>query len=102
AIIKQYKKFFELDKVELLFTADALEQTAVQALAQKTGARVLRSIVEETLLDIMYDIPSRNDIRSCTITEKVILKQETPILEPSGLPMRDDLNEDEILYDASA
>ncbi|HLJ67634.1 MAG TPA: ATP-dependent Clp protease ATP-binding subunit ClpX [Chloroflexota bacterium] len=88
AIIKQYKKFFELDKVELVFTPDALDQTAIQALAQKTGARGLRSIVEETLLDIMYEIPSRNDIRSCTITDKVILKQERPILEPSALPTR--------------
>ncbi|PZS01654.1 MAG: ATP-dependent Clp protease ATP-binding subunit ClpX, partial [Chloroflexi bacterium] len=90
AIIKQYRKFFELDKVELLFTTEALEQTAVQALAQKTGARGLRSIVEETLLEIMYEIPSRNDIRSCTITDKVILKQERPILEPSPLPTRSD------------
>jgi ATP-dependent Clp protease ATP-binding subunit ClpX len=90
AIIKQYKKFLELDKVELVFTAEALEQTAVQALAQKTGARGLRSIVEETLLDLMYDIPSRNDIRSVTITDRVILKQEKPILEPSTLPMRRD------------
>jgi ATP-dependent Clp protease ATP-binding subunit ClpX len=88
AIIKQYKKFFELDKVELVFTPEALEQTAVQALAQKTGARGLRSIVEETLLDIMYEIPSRSDIRGCTITDKVILKQERPILEPSTLPTR--------------
>jgi len=88
AIIKQYKKFFELDKVELVFTQDALEQTAVQALAQKTGARGLRSIVEETLLEIMYEIPSRNDIKGCTITDKVILKQESPILEPSTLPTR--------------
>ncbi len=88
AIIKQYKKFFELDKVELVFTEDALQQTAVQALAQKTGARGLRSIVEETLLDIMYEIPSRSDIRSCTITDRVILKQERPILEPSALPTR--------------
>jgi len=88
AIIKQYKKFFDLDKVELVFTAEALEQTAVQALAQKTGARGLRSIVEETLLDIMYEIPSRNDIRSCTITDRVILKQDSPILEPSPLPTR--------------
>jgi len=88
AIIKQYKKFFELDKVELVFTTEALEQTAVQALAQKTGARGLRSIVEETLLEIMYEIPSRNDIRSCTVTDKVILKQERPILEPSALPTR--------------
>jgi ATP-dependent Clp protease ATP-binding subunit ClpX len=88
AIVKQYRKFFELDKVELMFTTEALEQTAVLALAQKTGARGLRSIVEETLLDIMYEIPSRNDIRSCTITDKVILKQEKPILEPSSLPVR--------------
>jgi len=88
AIIKQYKKFFDLDKVELVFTSEALEQTAVQALAQKTGARGLRSIVEETLLDIMYEIPSRNDIRSCTITDRVILKQDSPILEPSPLPTR--------------
>ncbi|MBV9282801.1 MAG: ATP-dependent Clp protease ATP-binding subunit ClpX [Chloroflexi bacterium] len=88
AIIKQYKKFFELDKVELVFTAEALEQTAVQALAQKTGARGLRTIVEDTLLEIMYEIPSRSDIRSCTITDKVILKQERPILEPSPLPTR--------------
>jgi ATP-dependent Clp protease ATP-binding subunit ClpX len=86
AIIKQYKKFFDLDKVELVFTQEALEQTAVLALAQKTGARGLRSIVEETLLDIMYEIPSRSDIRSCTITDKVILKAEGPILEPSTLP----------------
>ena len=90
AIIKQYKKFFDLDKVELVFTPEALEQTAVQALAQKTGARGLRSIVEETLLDIMYEIPSRSDIRSCTITDRVILKQESPILEPSTLPTRSD------------
>jgi ATP-dependent Clp protease ATP-binding subunit ClpX len=90
AIIKQYKKFFDLDKVELVFTSEALEQTAVQALAQKTGARGLRSIVEETLLDIMYEIPSRSDIRSCTITDRVILKQESPILEPSTLPTRND------------
>ncbi|HCG01402.1 MAG TPA: ATP-dependent Clp protease ATP-binding subunit ClpX, partial [Chloroflexi bacterium] len=88
AIIKQYKKFFDLDKVELIFTSEALEQTAVLALAQKTGARGLRSIVEETLLDIMYEIPSRNDIKACTITDKVILKQESPILEPSTLPTR--------------
>jgi ATP-dependent Clp protease ATP-binding subunit ClpX len=74
----------------LVFTSEALEQTAVQALAQKTGARGLRSIVEETLLDIMYEIPSRSDIRSCTITDRVIMKQESPILEPSTLPTRND------------
>ncbi|MGH2447644.1 MAG: ATP-dependent Clp protease ATP-binding subunit ClpX [Chloroflexota bacterium] len=90
AIIKQYRKFFELDKVELVFTPEALEETAVQALSQKTGARGLRTIVEETLLEIMYEIPSRSDIRSCTITDRVIHKQERPILEPSPLPTRND------------
>ncbi|MGI8968895.1 MAG: ATP-dependent Clp protease ATP-binding subunit ClpX [Chloroflexota bacterium] len=88
AIIKQYRKFFELDKVDLVFTPESLEEIAVLALAQKTGARGLRSIVEETLLEIMYEIPSRNDIRACTVTDKVILKQESPILEPSSLPTR--------------
>jgi ATP-dependent Clp protease ATP-binding subunit ClpX len=100
AIIKQYRKFFELDKVELIFTPEALEETAEQALNQKTGARGLRTIVEEVLLDIMYDIPSRNDIKSCLVTEKVILKQEGPILEPSALPSRE---EDEVIgYDETA
>jgi ATP-dependent Clp protease ATP-binding subunit ClpX len=102
AIIKQYRKFFELDKVDLLFTAEALEQTAVQALAQKTGARGLRSIVEDTLLEIMYEIPSRNDIGSVTITDKVILKQEGPILEPSTLPTARNDEDDYIAENESA
>ena len=88
AIVKQYQKLFDLDKVELIFTQEALEQIAVQALGQKTGARGLRTIVEETLLEIMYEIPSRNDIRACTINDQVILKQGNPILEPSTLPTR--------------
>jgi len=88
AIVKQYQKLFDLDKVELVFTQEALEQIAVQALAQKTGARGLRTIVEETLLEIMHEIPSRNDIKACTITDQVILKQGNPILEPSTLPTR--------------
>jgi ATP-dependent Clp protease ATP-binding subunit ClpX len=101
AIVKQYRKFFELDKVDLIFTEDALEETATQALGQKTGARGLRTIVEEVLLDIMYDIPSRNDIKSCTITDKVILKQEGPILEPLPLPKREAAHE-EIPLDETA
>jgi ATP-dependent Clp protease ATP-binding subunit ClpX len=88
AIVKQYQKLFDLDKVELIFTQEALEQIAVQALGQKTGARGLRTIVEETLLEIMYEIPSRNDIKACTINDQVILKQGNPILEPSTLPTR--------------
>jgi ATP-dependent Clp protease ATP-binding subunit ClpX len=103
SIVKQYRKFFELDKVELIFTEDALEETAVQALGQKTGARGLRTIVEDVLLDIMYDIPSRNDIKSCTVTDKVILKQEGPILEPLPLPKREAREQnDDITLEESA
>jgi ATP-dependent Clp protease ATP-binding subunit ClpX len=100
AIVKQYKKIFDLDKVELVFTPEAVRATAREALKHKTGARGLRTIVEEVLLDVMYDIPSRQDIRRCKITEKVILKEESPYLEPIRLPARDD--EDLIVQDEPA
>jgi len=88
AIVRQYRKFFELDKVDLIFTAEALQETARQALQHKTGARGLRTIVEDVLTEIMYEIPSRVDIRSVRITDKVIRKEEFPILEPTRLPIR--------------
>jgi ATP-dependent Clp protease ATP-binding subunit ClpX len=100
AIVKQYKKIFDLDKVELIFTPDAVRATAREALKHKTGARGLRTIVEEVLLDVMYDIPSRQDIRRCKITEKVILKEESPFLEPIRLSARED--EDLIVQDEPA
>jgi ATP-dependent Clp protease ATP-binding subunit ClpX len=90
AIVKQYRKFFELDKVDLVFTQEALQETARQALKHKTGARGLRTIVEDVLTDIMYEIPSRSDIRSVRITDKVIMKEEAPALEPSRLIPRSD------------
>ncbi len=90
AIVKQYRKFFELDKVELVFTIEALQETARQALKHKTGARGLRTIVEDVLTDIMYEIPSRGDIRSVRVTDKVITKEEPPILEPTRLGPRAD------------
>jgi len=94
AIVRQYRKFFELDKVDLIFTAEALQETARQALQHKTGARGLRTIVEDVLTEIMYEIPSRVDIRSVRITDKVIRKEEFPILEPARLPIR---SEDDLL-----
>jgi len=94
AIVRQYRKFFELDKVDLIFTAEALQETARQALQHKTGARGLRTIVEDVLTEIMYEIPSRVDIRSVRITDKVIRKEEFPILEPARLPIR---SEDDII-----
>ena len=99
AIVRQYRKFFELDKVDLIFTAEALQETARQALQHKTGARGLRTIVEDVLTEIMYEIPSRVDIRAVRITDKVIRKEEGPILEPARLPIR---SEDDLVRDESA
>jgi len=80
AIIKQYQKFFSLDKVELVFTPDALEAASEEALRHRTGARGLRTIIEETLLDVMYEIPSRGDVRKCLITGDTVKGQKEPIL----------------------
>ena len=67
AIIKQYQKLLRLDRVELVFSRDALEATADTALKQKTGARGLRTIVEDVLLDVMFEIPSRGDVKKVMI-----------------------------------
>jgi ATP-dependent Clp protease ATP-binding subunit ClpX len=80
ALIKQYTKFFELDNVELEFTKEALAAIAKKTLDQETGARGLRSVVEAAILEIMYDIPSRDDITKCIITEDVVENQSIPEL----------------------
>jgi ATP-dependent Clp protease ATP-binding subunit ClpX len=80
AIVKQYQKFFSLDSVELLFTAEALEETARQAEDRKTGARGLRTTIEEILLDVMYEIPSMENVRKCIVDENVIRNHSRPLL----------------------
>jgi ATP-dependent Clp protease ATP-binding subunit ClpX len=80
AIVKQYQKLFALDRVELVFTQDALEAAAEHALKQKTGARGLRSIIEDVLLDIMYEIPSRADVKKVIINGEVITHRHKPVL----------------------
>ena len=80
AVSKQFQKFLQLDKVELVFTPGAIEAAAELALARKTGARALRSIVEESLLDVMYEIPERTDVRKCIITEETIRDGRAPLL----------------------
>ncbi|HEX4713769.1 MAG TPA: ATP-dependent Clp protease ATP-binding subunit ClpX [Ktedonobacteraceae bacterium] len=80
AIIKQYQKLLQLDRVELNFTTDALEAAAERALKQKTGARGLRSIIEDVLLDVMYEIPSRADVKKVVINGDVIADQHKPLL----------------------
>jgi ATP-dependent Clp protease ATP-binding subunit ClpX len=87
ALIKQYCKFFEFDGVELEFSDDALEAVAEQALLRGTGARGLRAILEEVLLNVMYDLPSRNDIGKCVINRETVLEKVNPTLVPrSDLP----------------
>ncbi|MGM0369340.1 MAG: ATP-dependent Clp protease ATP-binding subunit ClpX [Bacillota bacterium] len=78
ALIKQYKKFFELDDVELEFSEAALESIAEKTLEHDTGARGLRSVVEESILDIMYDMPSHDNVDKCIIDSDVIEKGEKP------------------------
>jgi ATP-dependent Clp protease ATP-binding subunit ClpX len=80
AVTRQFQKFLSLDKVELVFTEGALRAAAEVALDRKTGARALRSIVEESLLEVMYDIPERTDIRKCIITEETIREGRLPLL----------------------
>jgi ATP-dependent Clp protease ATP-binding subunit ClpX len=88
AIVKQYQKLFALDKVELQFTPDALQAAAEAALKFKTGARGLRTIIEEILLDVMYEIPSRHDIKKCVITADTIHAKTRPmLLTQSELPV---------------
>ncbi len=81
AIVKQYQKFFSIDKVELNFTHDALEGAAELALKQRTGARGLRTIIEEVLLDVMYEVPSRSDIKRITVTGETIRFRAEPVIE---------------------
>ena len=81
ALTRQYKRLFEMDDVELVFEDDALIEIAKKAIERKTGARGLRAICEEVMLDIMYDIPSRTDVKRCTITKDVIDKIAPPRFE---------------------
>ena len=80
ALIKQYQKLLSFDNVRLKFTDNALTAIAKKAVQRKSGARGLRAILEEIMLDVMYEIPSQRDIRECLITEDTVVKKEKPIL----------------------
>jgi len=80
ALAKQYQRLFEMDGVELTFDEDALRAVAHKAIERKTGARGLRAILEDVMLDIMFDIPSREDVATCRITRDVIEKVCPPLL----------------------
>ena len=80
ALVKQFKCMLDLDGVELVFTEDALEAAAEAAIGRKTGARGLRTILEETLLDVMYEIPSRSDVVKCVVNADTIRRKVRPLL----------------------
>jgi ATP-dependent Clp protease ATP-binding subunit ClpX len=82
ALVKQYEKFFELENVALEFTPDALQAIAQQAILRGTGARGLRAILEEVLLNVMYDLPSRTDVEKCVIDADVVQDKVNPTLVP--------------------
>jgi ATP-dependent Clp protease ATP-binding subunit ClpX len=82
ALVKQYKKFFEFEDVELEFTDDALAAVADQALLRGTGARGLRAILEEVLLGVMYELPSRDDVEKVVVDADVVLEKVNPTLVP--------------------
>ena len=80
ALVRQYQKYFDFEKVKLDFTAEALKAIAQEAIRRRTGARGLRSILEEIMLDTMYELPSRSDIQECLITEEVVTERQQPAL----------------------
>ncbi|MEK7827399.1 MAG: ATP-dependent Clp protease ATP-binding subunit ClpX, partial [Thermodesulfobacteriota bacterium] len=80
AIVRQYQKLFELEGVKLKFTEGACRAIAKLSVERKSGARGLRAILENTMLDIMYELPSTNDVKECVISEEVVMNKEKPIL----------------------
>jgi ATP-dependent Clp protease ATP-binding subunit ClpX len=88
ALVKQYQKLLKMDNVQLEFKQDALRAIAQEAYRRKTGARALRGIVEELMLEVMYELPSRKDVAHCTVTREMVEKRSTAelIVHPSSLP----------------
>jgi ATP-dependent Clp protease ATP-binding subunit ClpX len=88
ALVKQYQKLLKMDSVQLEFKPDAIRAIAQEAYRRKTGARALRGIVEELMLDVMYELPSRKDVTRCTVTREMVEKRSTAelLVHPSSLP----------------
>ncbi|MEO1387452.1 MAG: ATP-dependent protease ATP-binding subunit ClpX [Cyanobacteria bacterium J06634_6] len=88
ALVKQFKKLMLMDNVDLEFEPDAVRAIAKEAFNRKTGARALRSIIEEIMLDVMYELPSRDDVKQCTITREMVENRSTAdlLVHPSSIP----------------
>jgi ATP-dependent Clp protease ATP-binding subunit ClpX len=79
-LVKQFQRFFQFDGIELVFADEALSSVADKALERETGARGLRSIIEEVLLEVQFELPSRRDVRKCMVTRDTIVKAVPPTL----------------------
>jgi ATP-dependent Clp protease ATP-binding subunit ClpX len=88
ALVKQYRKIMELDGVEMEFTTDALRAIAKLAILRNTGARGLRAIIETLLLELMYEVPSRADIKKCVVTKEMVEEHKAPLLTTSSEPRK--------------
>ncbi len=86
ALVKQFHRFFSFDGIELVFSDEALAAIADKALARETGARGLRSIIEETLLDVQFELPSRRDVKKCVVTKETIEQGRQPTLVTEATP----------------
>jgi ATP-dependent Clp protease ATP-binding subunit ClpX len=84
AVLRQFQRFFALDNVDLVFTPDALECIADEAIHHKTGARGLRTVLEDTLLDVMYEVPSRTDVQKCIVSAETIRLRQRPLMVTSS------------------
>ncbi len=103
ALLKQFQSFFMMDGVELVFADEALEACAEQAINHKTGARGLRTVLEDTLLDVMYEIPSRSDVKKCVVNGETIREHQHPLLlTRTGQRVPDEAEDVEEAQDESA
>jgi len=89
ALTKQFQRFFEFDDIELVFAEESLSAIADRALERETGARGLRSILEETLMDVQFELPSRRDVRKCVVTRETIAEGRQPTLVTEAVPEED-------------
>jgi ATP-dependent Clp protease ATP-binding subunit ClpX len=84
AVVRQYQRYFAMDGIELTFTDDALRAIADEAIRHKTGARGLRTVLEDRLMEVMYEIPGRGDVKKCVVNAEVITKRQHPLLLTAG------------------
>ncbi len=89
ALVKQFRRFFSFDGIDLVFADEALHSVADKALERETGARGLRSIIEETLLDVQFELPSRRDVKKCVVTKETIEQGRAPTLVTEAAPEED-------------